>query len=50
MIVISLLGGAGPRGMAFWTILGAVPGMIAMELLNDVVVTVCTDSVFIVDV
>ncbi|MFZ8839402.1 MAG: hypothetical protein ACO2PM_10950 [Pyrobaculum sp.] len=36
MTVISLLGGAGPRDMAFWTILGAVPGMTTMELFIDV--------------
>jgi len=37
MTVISLWGGAGPRDMAFWMILGGVPGVTTMGLFIDVV-------------
>jgi len=36
MTVISLWGGAGPRDVAFWMILGAVPGVTTVELFIDV--------------
>jgi len=37
MTVISLWGGEGPRDVVFWMILGAVPGVTAVELFIDVV-------------